>query len=119
MMDRSSLTRRTIHGRAVPTLSDGIDGPDDPERARRLEWSKLLKRTFAIDVLTCSRCLGRKQLVALIENERVARRILDHLGLPSRAPPRGAARGSARPPHRSLTERADEFDGLNPPFIVV
>src|SRR5258707_152551 len=34
MMDRSSLTRRTIHGRAVPTLSDGIDGPDDPERAR-------------------------------------------------------------------------------------
>jgi len=32
-MDRSSPTRRTIHGRAVPTLSDGIDGPDDPERA--------------------------------------------------------------------------------------
>jgi len=44
-------------GGPVPTLSDGIDGPDDPERARRLEWSKLLKRTFAIDVLTCSRCL--------------------------------------------------------------
>jgi len=103
---------------AVPTLGDGIDGPDDPERARRLEWSKLLKRTFAIDVLTCSRCLGRMRLVALIENEQVARRILDHLGLPSRAPPRGAARGSAGPPHRSLAECADEFDGLDPPFIV-
>jgi hypothetical protein len=58
------------------------------------------------------------RLVALIENERVARRILDHLGLLSRAPPRGAAHGSAGPPHRSLTERADEFDGLDPPFIV-
>jgi hypothetical protein len=48
----------SIRAVPVPTLSDGIDGPDDPERARRLERSKLLKRTFAIDVLTCSRCLG-------------------------------------------------------------
>jgi hypothetical protein len=29
------------------------------------------------------------RLIALIENERVARKILGYLGLPARAPPRG------------------------------
>jgi hypothetical protein len=29
------------------------------------------------------------RVVAFIEDERIARKILDHLGLPTRAPPRG------------------------------
>jgi hypothetical protein len=32
-------------------IPDTRDGPDDAVRARRLEWSKLLKRVFAVDTL--------------------------------------------------------------------
>jgi hypothetical protein len=67
-----------------------LDGPDDPARARRLDWADLFKHT--------------------------ARRILDHLGLPSRAPPR---RQPWRP-GQQVIELADcpiDRDGIDPPFI--
>ena len=48
-----------------------------------------MKRAYAVDVLVCPRCQGPMRLVSVIQDERVARRILEHLGLPARAPPRG------------------------------
>lgn len=50
-----------------------------------------MKRAYATDVLVCPRCSGPMRLVALILDERVATRILLHLG--SRSPPRVGARG--------------------------
>ena len=61
-------------------------------RARRLDWASLLKRVFGHDVLTCDRCGGRRRVIAFIEEPKVARKILDHLGLASTGPPRAAAR---------------------------
>ena len=88
-------------------------GPDDPERERRLPWAVLLQRTFGFEVLVCPKCSGPMRLVAAIEDPAIARKILDHLKLPSRAPPRG------RPwsPQRSLAlDRLDDaFDGVDPP----
>ena len=84
-----------------------LHGPDDPTRGRRLDWAKLLKRAWAVDVLTCPRCAGPMRIVAFIEDERVARKILEHLGLPSRAPPRGRP---ARPGQQLLP-----FDELPDP----
>src|SRR5260370_41237340 len=72
------------------TLHDGHDdGPDDAGRARRLDWAKLMKRAYAVDVLRCPRCEGPTRLVSLIEDQRIAQKILFHLGLSTRAPPRG------------------------------
>ena len=53
------------------------------------------------------------ELIAAIEDPVVVRRILDHLGLPARAPPRGRP-GS---PQRSLAleRRADDYDGVDTP----
>ena len=53
------------------------------------------------------------QRLALVENPAVAARILSHLGLPARAPPRA-------PPWRPqrtlpLEQRSDAFDGIDPP----
>jgi len=79
---------------AVPTLA----GPDDTTRDRRLEWT-LMMRAYAVDVLRCPRCAGPMRLISLIEDGRVATRILMHLGLPARAPPRGRP---WRPPQRQL-----------------
>ena len=63
--------------------------PNDPDRCRRLDWATLLGRTFAIDVLECPRCGGPMRLIAVIEDPQIARKILEHVGLAARPPPRG------------------------------
>jgi hypothetical protein len=83
---------------ADPDLS-----PDDADRQRRLDWARLLKRSYHVDALVCPRCDGPMRLIALIEDQPTARRILEHLALPSpktRAPP---------PPDHSAA-----FDGIDP-----
>jgi len=49
----------------------------------RVEWAKLLRRTFAIDALRCPHCAGRLRLLAAITEKATARKILEHLGLPA------------------------------------
>ena len=44
-------------------------------------WSQLLRRVFSLDVLRCSRCVGRRELISLITDPPVIRRILRHRGL--------------------------------------
>jgi len=56
-------------------------------RAEKASWSALMKLTFGLDVLACAHCGGRMRYIATILDGRVARRILEHLGLPARAPP--------------------------------
>jgi hypothetical protein len=58
-------------------------------------WAELMQRTFGFDVLECPRCAGRLELIALIEDPRVIRRILNHLALPTEVP---AARAARSPP---------------------
>ena len=72
-----------------------------------------MKRTWGVDVLDCHRCGSRMELLAAIEDDRIAARILRHLGLPTTAPPRG------RPwsPQRSLAfdRHAGHDDGVDTP----
>jgi hypothetical protein len=56
-------------------------------RPRRLWWAALLQRVFAIDALRCPRCGSTLRLIAAIEDPAIARRILEWIGLPARAPP--------------------------------
>ena len=58
-----------------------------PLRERRLSWSELLRRVFAIDAFRCDHCGGRMRILAAIDQPEVIRAILDCLGLNSRAPP--------------------------------
>ena len=48
-----------------------------------------MRRTWGLDVLAYIRCHGRMELISVIEDAAIAGRILLHLGLPTRAPPRG------------------------------
>jgi hypothetical protein len=64
----------------------------------RLDWAALLKRVFGVDVLKCSRCQGKMRRIACIEEPDVAKKILEHLGLPSEPLP--TARAQA--PHVTL-----------------
>lgn len=59
---------------------------------RRLSWALLLKRVFEIDMTTCSNCGGPLSMIAAIVDPPVISKILAHLGLPQRAPPRTPAK---------------------------
>ncbi|MSP62628.1 MAG: hypothetical protein EXR72_20330 [Myxococcales bacterium] len=76
-------------GAAALPRPDDLAGPDNATRQRRLSWAVLMRRTWGLAVLVCPRCSGPMDLIAAIEDADVARRILTHLGLPARAPPRG------------------------------
>ncbi len=56
------------------------------------DWARLLKRVFGIDLEHCPQCGGELKIIAAIEEPAVIVRILTHLGLPARAPPRSPAR---------------------------
>ena len=58
----------------------------------RMGWARLLKRVFDLDLEHCPPCGGEFRIIAAIEELAVIARILTHLGLPARAPPRAPAR---------------------------
>ncbi len=74
----------------VPSNETG-ESPSASTRAR-LSWAQLLKRVFAIDLTTCPQCGGPLTLLAAIDDPAVIIKILSHLGVPTRAPPRAPAR---------------------------
>ena len=64
----------------------------DPHRwASRISWARLLKRVFEIDMEHCPNCGGELKVIAVILETQVIERIVEHLGLPARAPPRSLA----------------------------
>ena len=86
-------------------------------RPARLNWARLLKRVFEIDLEHCPKCGGKQKIVAAIvevvpdsngpedclclDHARasvswrpVIEKILTHMGLQARAPPRAPARRS-------------------------
>ena len=90
----AALRSQIVPGEAdqAPNTADGDgDSPSASTRAR-MSWAQLLKRVFAIDLTTCPQCGGPLPLIAAIEDPSVIVKILNHLGLPTRAPPRAPAR---------------------------
>jgi hypothetical protein len=59
-----------------------------------MSWARPLRRVFEIDMENCPRCGGELKIIAAILEKSVIERILEHLGLPARAPPRAPARAS-------------------------
>ncbi len=55
----------------------------------------MLQRVFEVDALQCPRCGSTLRLIAVIEDPMVARRILECLKLPARAPPLAPAAADA------------------------
>jgi len=64
-----------------------------------LSWAWLLKRVFDLDIEHCLNCGSALKIIAApstrcsgVEDPPVIIKILSHLGLPTRAPPRAPAR---------------------------
>ena len=60
-----------------------------------MTWARLLKRVFDLDLEHCPNCGGEVKIIAAILEQPVIEKILTHLVLQARAPPRSAARGQA------------------------
>jgi hypothetical protein len=58
----------------------------------RLDWAKLLHRTFEVDVLSCKKCGGRLRVLGLVTESALVTRILKPLGMPTEAPRAARAR---------------------------
>jgi hypothetical protein len=71
-------------------------------RKRNYTWAELMKRVFLVDVLQCQRCGGPMKILAAIHPPDATRKILECLGLPSRAPP-------LAPAVSDLTAQMDPF----------
>ena len=84
------LSLRTVPG---PPEKTGDDAAHHAHGSpAHMGWARLLKRVFDIDLEHCPQCGGEFKIIAAIEEPAVIVRILTHLGLPARAPPRSPAR---------------------------
>jgi hypothetical protein len=99
---------------AAPSEADGCAAPEAdrlggrPEaRPRRLRWAALLQRVFGFEARRCPRCGATLRLIAAIEDPAIARRILECLDLPARAPPITPATSS----DSSLARRSEIDEG--------
>jgi len=79
------------------------------QQSSRMTWAQRLKRVFNIDIETCPECAGRVKVIASIEDPQVIKKILNHLGLESRAPTPWPARG---PP--ATTVANDQYTQMFP-----
>jgi hypothetical protein len=52
----------------------------------RIDWARLLRRTFEVDVLQCPSCSGRLRVVDEISDPDIVRFVLERLGVPTQAP---------------------------------
>lgn len=79
-----------------------------------MRWAALLQRVFQVDALRCPRCGQAMRLIAAIEDPAVARRILECLKLPARAPPLAEATAepeeAMQPPEDWDLDQSQTFD---------
>jgi hypothetical protein len=60
--------------------------------APRVDWARLLRRSFEVDVLECPKCRGRLRVLAVITEREPVVRILGHVGMATDVPPIARAR---------------------------
>jgi hypothetical protein len=97
---------------------DIIDPKQLELKKKNIPWARLLARVFNIDVETCSKCGGNMKIIAAIEDPKVIRKILEHMGLALMPPPLHPARGPPKAHHHFEDDFAQQhfdmnFDNLN------
>ena len=72
--------------------SDTSDDALQSATSVRSSWARLLKRVFDIDIEYCPHCGANMKIIAAIPESSAITKILDHLGISTRAPPRSPAK---------------------------
>ena len=110
---------RTRCGRAR-NESEAASGPGSAATAtaspwveRRYAWAELMRRVFAVDVLQCENCGGRRRVLDFVLLRSAIDAILAHLGLPTERPVVTPARAPPGTEGRDAGIDADE-PGVEP-----
>jgi hypothetical protein len=74
-----------------PATEASTDHAHTESAPARMSWARLLQRVFDSAIEHCPNCGGALKIIAAIEDPPGIARILTHLGLPTRAPPRAPA----------------------------
>ena len=82
-------------------------------KKKNIPWARLLARVFNIDVETCSKCGGKMKIIAAIEDPKVIRKILEHMGLDTKPPPLYLARGPPKHEHHFEDEYFQQHFEMN------
>jgi hypothetical protein len=95
VVPQGPAARGLAAGQAQPADAAGeIRGEAKPVQARAqpISWARLLERVFDIDLRRCPSCgAGELKIIAAILQRAAIGKILTHLGLDPRPPPRGRA----------------------------
>ena len=89
---REVVPTAAAHAIGVSTADQSPAERPTSGEGRGWRWAVLMRRVFAVDVLACARCGGRLRLIATLEASETTRRILRHLGRPTKVPPPTPAR---------------------------
>ena len=85
--DQAPTRRKKVSGDGAVADVNKPAGVDPLELERkastRLTWAQALRAAYKIDILTCEKCGGTKQVIAAIPAGAIATKILRHLGLPT------------------------------------
>ena len=87
---RQACTPATVQGISPASDCDEHSPAECFSQQRRRSWARLLRKVYEIDPLQCPQCGHPLEIIALIEQGSVIRKILQHLDRweqPQRAPP--------------------------------
>jgi hypothetical protein len=92
---RSQIVPKKEQASEPPAAGLESETSDAPKKSRRIGWAELLARVFNIDMLHCPSCGSEnfKPCAAILEVSAI-RKILIHLGLPTKPPDIAPARFS-------------------------
>ena len=83
-------TRAAVSGASPEPDSEEPSAAESFSQQRRRSWARLLRRIYEVDALKCPQCGSALEIIAVIEQSSVIRKILQHLDhweQPQRAPP--------------------------------
>jgi hypothetical protein len=92
---------------------DNIDPQQLEQKKKNIPWARLLARVFNIDVETCIKCGDKMKIIAAIEDSKVIRKILEHMGLDTKPPPLFPARGPPKVQHQFEDDFAQQHFEMN------
>ena len=128
---KTDLARAVAGVGATALASDACRSKPGRRSTSYVDWPTLMARTFAIDVLQCTRCSGRLEPIAVITKAETAQRILSHLRLPIASEPMtdgysvgydvteqpmpSWATGTDPEPDEDARGPPSDYDGVDPP----
>jgi hypothetical protein len=106
---RKQIVPKPPQLKLVPDNQITEESQPDTKR-KNIPWAKLLARVFNIDVELCINCGSKMKIIAAIEDPKIIRQILDHMGLPSKPPPVHPARGPPVASHFAADDFQQHFE---------